>query len=65
MKHFLKQPTLYLAMFIIGSSAGCTNPRNREATQAQPDATNTGQNPSDQVAAQPNISTLLPQLPKR
>lgn len=54
MKHFLKQPTLYLAMFIIGSSAGCTDIRNPETRQAQPDATNTGQNPSNQVSAQPN-----------
>ena len=54
MKHFLKQPTLYLAMFIIGSSAGCTNITNPEARLAQPDATNTGQNPSNQVSTQPN-----------
>lgn len=54
MKHFLKLPTLYLAMFIIGSSAGCNDLRNPEARQAQPDATNTAQNPSNQVAAQPN-----------
>lgn len=53
MKHFSKQPTLYLAMFIIGSSAGCNDFRNREATQAQPNATNTEQNQSNQ-AAQPN-----------
>lgn len=54
MKHFLKQPMLYLAMFIIGSSAGCTEFRNREARLAQPEATNTGENPSSQVAAEPN-----------
>lgn len=54
MKHFLKQPTLYLAMFIIGSSVGCTDIRNPEARLAQPEATNTGQNRSNQVAVQPN-----------
>lgn len=54
MKHFLKQPTLYLAMLIIGSSAGCTDLRNPEARLAQPDTTNTGQNPSNQVATEPN-----------
>lgn len=54
MKHFLKQPTLYLAIFIIGSSGGCTDIRNPEARLAQPEATNTGQNPSNQVAVQPN-----------
>ncbi len=41
-------------MLIIGSSVGCTEQRDREARLAQPDATNTGQNPSSQVAAQPN-----------
>lgn len=43
MKHFLKQPTLYLATSIIASSG--TDIRNPEARLAQPDATNTGQNP--------------------
>lgn len=43
MNRFLKQPTLYLAVLIIGSSAGCSNLRDREATQPQPSpaATNT------------------------
>ena len=43
MNRFLKQPTLYLAVLIIGSSAGCSNLRDREATQTQPSpaATNT------------------------
>lgn len=64
MKYFLKQPTLYLAMLIIGSSAGCTNPRNREATQAQPEATNTGQNSSPQVATQPNNLNFVSEVAK-
>ncbi len=43
MNRFLKQPTLYLAVLIIGSSAGCSNLRDKEATQPQPSpaATNT------------------------
>lgn len=35
MKHFLKQPTLYLAVLIIGSTTGCNYFRDREATQPQ------------------------------
>lgn len=41
-------------MFIVSRSAGCTELRDREATQPRPNATNTGQNPSNQVTAQPN-----------
>jgi Do/DeqQ family serine protease len=49
MKRFLKQPTLYLAVLIIGSSAGCSDFRDREATQTQPSptATNTLLPPSN------------------
>ncbi len=65
MKHFLKQPTLYLVMFMIGSSAGCSDLRNSEATQAQPDATNTGQNPSNQVAAQPNNLNFITEVAQK
>ncbi len=46
MKQFLKQPALYLAMSIVGSS-GVLNFRNREATQAQSNTTKTGQNSSN------------------
>ncbi len=62
MKRFLKQPTLYLAMLIIGSSAGCTAFKNREAIQPQPEATNTGQNPSNQVAAAPNNLNFIAEV---
>jgi serine protease Do len=65
MKHFLKQPTLYLAMLIIGSSAGCTYLGDREARQAQPDATNTGQNPSNQVAVQPNNLNFVAEVAQK
>jgi Do/DeqQ family serine protease len=62
MKRFLKQPTLYLAMLIIGSSAGCTYFRDREVRQAQPEATNTGQNPLAQVAAAPNNLNFIAEV---
>lgn len=54
MKYSLRQLKLYLAMLIIGSSVGCTNIRNKDATQAQPNANNTEQNSSNQVGTQPN-----------
>lgn len=65
MKHFFKQPTLYVAIFIIGSSAGCNTLRNTEATQAQPDATNTGQNPSPQVAPEPNNLNFVAEVAQK
>jgi len=54
MKYSSRQFKLYLAMLIIGSSVGCTDIRNRDVTQAQPNANNTEQNSSNQVATQPN-----------
>ena len=64
MKRFLKQPTLYLAVLIIGSSAGCTNLRDREVTQAQPSdsATNASPRPSNQVAAAPNNLNFIAEV---
>ena len=35
MKRFIKQPMLYLALLLLGSSAGCTYFRDREASQPQ------------------------------
>ncbi|MBE9017933.1 trypsin-like peptidase domain-containing protein [Chroococcidiopsidales cyanobacterium LEGE 13417] len=64
MKRFLKQPTLYLAMFIIGSSAGCTELRNPEARQSQPNATNTEQS-SPQVATQPNNLSFVTEVAQK
>lgn len=62
---FFKATQLYLAIFIIGSSAGCTNPRNREATQVQPEATNTGQNQSNQVAIQPSNLNFISEVAQK
>ncbi|PSM45966.1 serine protease [Chroococcidiopsis sp. CCALA 051] len=64
MKRFLKQPTLYLAMFIISSSAGCTELRNPEARQSQPNATNTEQS-SPQVATQPNNLSFVTEVAQK
>lgn len=65
MKHFLKQPALYLAILIIGSSAGCTDGRNRAATQTQPNANNTQQNSSNQVATQPNNVNFVAEVAQK
>lgn len=58
----LKQPTLYLAMLIIGSSAGCTYLRDREITQAQPENNNTGQNPLAQIATAPSNLNFIAEV---
>jgi len=49
-------------MLIIGSSAGCTYFRDTEVRQAQPEATNTGQNPLAQVAAVPNNLNFIAEV---
>ncbi|MDV2992566.1 MAG: hypothetical protein N4J56_002220 [Chroococcidiopsis sp. SAG 2025] len=64
MKRFLKQHTIYMVMFIIGSSAGCTELRNPEARQSQPNATNTGKNPP-QVATQPNNLNFVSEVAQK
>lgn len=62
MKSFLKQPTLYLTMLIIVSSAGCTDFKNREAIQAQPETTNNGQNLLAQVSGAPNNLNFIAEV---
>ncbi|KJH71055.1 HhoA/HhoB/HtrA family serine endopeptidase [Aliterella atlantica] len=65
MKCFKREPKLYLAMLIIGSSIGCTDIRNRQATQTQPDASNTQQNSPNQVATQPNNINFVAEVAQK
>jgi len=49
-------------MLIIGISTGCTDFRNREATQAQPGRSNNGQNPLAFVGTEPNNQNFIAEV---